>query len=175
MGRSPNEGDFVRLYAQYQGHLFRYVMALVPHLQDAEDVFGEVTVALWDDFDRFHQGTNFAAWARRIAHLRVLEYYRARDRRLVLPEPLLEQLAADFALRDRAADQRLLYLAECKDALSPEDRQLLEQRYVDNLRVRELAKRLAQSENSVSKSLGRIRRVLLACIERRIAAEGRVE
>ena len=146
MGHPPNEGDFVRLYAQHQGHLFRYVTALVPHLQDAEDVFGEVTVTLWDNFSRFQKGTSFPAWARRIAHLRVLEYYRARDRRLVFPQPLLEQLAADFESSDEAADQRLLYLAECKEELAPEDRQLLEQRYVDNLRVQDLASRLARSE-----------------------------
>ena len=142
-------------------------------MQDAEDVFGEATVALWDNFRYFKKGTNFSAWARRIAHLRVLEYYRARDRRLVFPQPLLDQLAVDFESRDKAADQRLLYLSECKEELSPEDRQLLEERYVDNLRVQDLARRLAQSENSVSKSLGRIRRVLLACVERRMAAEKR--
>ena len=56
MSRPPNEGDFVRLYAQYQGHLLRYVTALVPHLQDAEDVFGEATVALWDNFRSFREG-----------------------------------------------------------------------------------------------------------------------
>ena len=47
MSNPPNEGDFVRLYAEHQGYLLRYVTALVPHLQDAEDILGEVTVVLW--------------------------------------------------------------------------------------------------------------------------------
>ena len=89
----------------------------------------------------------------------------------MFPQPLLEQLAVEFESHDRAVDQRLLYLEECKEELSLKDRQLIEQRYVDNLKVQDLAKRLAQSENSVSKSLGRIRRMLLACIDRRMTTE----
>lgn len=173
MGRPPHEGDFVSLYAQYQGQLFRYVAALVPHLQDAEDVLGGVAVALWENFNDFESGTNFLAWARRIAYLRVLEYYRERNRRLVLPQRLLEKLTSELEPRDAAADLRLAYLARCKEELSPQDRQLVDERYADNQKVRDLAQRLGQSENAISKSLGRVRRFLLACIERKMTAEQR--
>jgi RNA polymerase sigma-70 factor (ECF subfamily) len=173
MGRPPNEADFVGLYAQHQSDLFRYVAALVPHLQDAEDVLSEVTVMLWKNFGDFEQGTNFLAWARQIAYLRVLKYYRARNRRLVLPQRLLEKLASDLTFRDEVTDQRLTYLAECKKELSVPDVQLVEERYVQRRKVQDLARWLAQSENSVSKSLGRIRRMLLACIERKMASENR--
>jgi RNA polymerase sigma-70 factor, ECF subfamily len=168
-----DEADFVGCYAKCQSDLFRYVAALIPHLQDAEDVLGEVTVTLWKNFSDFKQGTDFFAWARQIAYLRVLKYYAARDRRLVLPQGLLEKLAADLAFREEAADQRLSYLAECEKELSLQDIQLLEERYVKRRRVQDLARWLSQSENSVSKSLGRIRRLLLACIERRMLSEKR--
>jgi RNA polymerase sigma-70 factor, ECF subfamily len=170
----PNEGDFVGLYAQHQGQLFRYVAAIVPHLQDAEDVLGEVTVALWKNFPQFEPGTSFLAWARRIAYLRVLEYYRARDRRLVLPPQLLDRLATQAESREALADRRLAYLDECKEELAAQDRQLLEERYADNVKVQDLATRLGRTENSISKSLGRIRRGLLDCIQRKMAAEERV-
>ena len=139
MTNRPGEGDFVALYAQYQGHLFRYVAALVPHLQDAEDVLSETTVALWGNFDRFEKGSNFLAWARRIAHLRVLEYYRARNRRLTLPERLLEKLAEEAETREAGVAHRLAYLNECKDGLPPQDRRLLEERYENDRKVRDLA------------------------------------
>lgn len=171
MGSPAKEGVFVGLYAQCQNDLFRYVAALIPHLQDAEDVLGEIAVALWEKFDDYEPGTNFLAWARQIAYLRALKYYRARDRRLVLPQRLLEKLAADLTCRQKAADQRLAYLDECKEELCSQDIQLLEERYVKRCRVQELARRLALTENSVSKSLGRIRRILLECIERKMARE----
>jgi RNA polymerase sigma-70 factor, ECF subfamily len=173
VNRPPNEADFVGCYAKYQSDLFRYVAALIPHLQDAEDVLGEVTVTLWKNFSDFEQGTDFWAWARQIAYLRVLKYYAARDRRLALPQRLLEKLASDLTLRRESADQRLAYLAECEKELSIQDLQLLEERYVERRTVQDLARRLGQSENSVSKSLGRIRRLLLACIERRMLSEKR--
>jgi RNA polymerase sigma-70 factor, ECF subfamily len=164
-----NDAEFISLYAKCQSDLFRYVATLVPHLQDAEDVLSEVTVALWEKFGDFERGASFLAWARRFAYLRVLKYYRARDRRFVLPQRLLQKLAAEIRLREEPTDPRLIYLAECKNELSIQDRQLLDERYVDRQRVQDLAMRLSQSANSVSKSLARIRRMLLECIERRIA------
>jgi RNA polymerase sigma-70 factor (ECF subfamily) len=166
-----NEGKFVSLYAQYQNDLFRYVAALIPNLHDAEDVVGEITVALWERFSEFEHGTAFLAWARQIAYFRVLKYYRARDRRLTLPQQLLEKLTSDIASRQETVDQRLSYLTECKEQLSAQDSQLLDERYVKRQKVQDLARRLTQSENSVSKSLGRIRRTLLSCIEQKMASE----
>lgn len=171
--RSSNNADFVVLYAQCQSELFRYLAALIPHLQDAEDVLSEVTVMLWKNFDDFEPGTSFLAWARQIAYLRALKYYRTRNRRLMLPQQLLEKLSSDFTFREPAVDQRLGHLAKCKQELATTDRQLLEERYVNRRKVQDLAQWLARSENSVSKSLGRIRRLLLTCIERRMASEDR--
>jgi RNA polymerase sigma-70 factor, ECF subfamily len=173
MSHPPNEGDFVGLYAQHQGQLFRYVASIVPHLQDAEDVLGEVAVALWREFGTFRPGTSFLAWARRIAYLRVLEYYRARNRRLVLPQRLLERLSAEAESREPTADRRLTYLDQCKEELAMADRELLDQRYAESVKVQELAVRWGRTENAISKSLGRIRRGLLDCIERKMAHDER--
>ena len=97
MSRPPNEGAFVGLYAQHQGQLFRYVAAIVPHLQDAEDVLGEVTVALWQNFPSFEPGTSFLAWARRIAYLAgdYLQERHALAPAEVLVEPRLKRLPGD--------------------------------------------------------------------------------
>lgn len=171
MNVPAKEGVFVGLYAQYQNNLFRYVASLIPHLHDAEDVLGEITVALWEHFGEFEQGTDFFAWAKQIAYLRALKYYRARDRQLALPQQLLEKLKVDLALRQETADQRLIYLDECRAQLPSQDCELLDNRYVKRQKVQDLASQLSQSENFVSKSLGRIRRKLLACIEQKMASE----
>jgi RNA polymerase sigma-70 factor (ECF subfamily) len=169
----PNAGsslpaEFVQLFSRDQGRLFRYVAALVPILQDAEDVLSETTVTLWREFSNFEPGTNFLAWARRIAHLRVLEYYRTRSRRL--PDEVLQALVADLEQREAEVDPRLSFLAECRQKLTPSDQSLLQYRYNDNLQVQELATQLVRPVNSVSQSLGRIRRALLECIQRKMAA-----
>ena len=116
--------EFLRLFSRDQGRLFRYVAALVPRLQDAEDVLSETTVTLWSEFGNFEPGTNFLAWARRIAHLRVLEHYRARSRRL--PDDVLAALVVEMDHREPEADPRLLFLAECREKLTPADQNILQ-------------------------------------------------
>ncbi len=163
----------MRLFSRDQGRLFRYVAALVPILQDAEDVLSETTVTLWQEFCNFEPGTNFLAWARRIAHLRVLEYYRTRskhDLQRCLPDGVLKALVVELEQREAEADPRLSFLAECRQKLTPFDQSLLQYRYNDNLQVQELATQLGRPVNSVSQSLGRIRKALLECIRRKMTA-----
>jgi RNA polymerase sigma-70 factor (ECF subfamily) len=166
-----SDTQFVQLFARYQTQLFRYVASLVPHLQDAEDVLGQATIVLWENFDAFSPGTSFLAWARRIAYLRVLEFYRQSARRPLLSEGLIEQLAREMEDRDEVSMRRLAALPICLEKLPAADRDLIQRRYRENVKGIELARQLGRPVNSVYKSLGRIRRALLRCIERRLGAE----
>ena len=84
---------------------------------------------------------------------------------------MLEQRAFDELTRrldsiDDYADQ--LYgeaLPDCIEQLSDGDRELIQLRYTEGVSVQLLAKRLNRSENAVSQSLGRIRRLLRKCVE----------
>jgi len=165
------DGQFVQIFARYQTQLFRYVASLVPHLQDAEDVLGQVTIVLWENFDAFSPGTSFLAWARRIAYLRALEFYRQSAKRPLLSEGLIEQLAREIEDRDEVSIRRLAALPICLEKLPAADRDLIQRRYRENVKGIELARQLGRPVNSVYKSLGRIRRALLTCIERQLAAE----
>ena len=65
---SPKTVDvFVRLLGQNQRRIFLYVMSMVPDWNDAEEISQETNLILWREFGRFQQGTNFAAWASRVA------------------------------------------------------------------------------------------------------------
>ena len=55
-------------------------------------------------------------------------------------------------------------LTDCMKRLSPGDRELMRQRYAEAMRVQAMAASMNRSPNAVSKSLGRIRRLLLDCI-----------
>ncbi len=166
-----HDTQFIRLYAQHQTQLFRYVASLVPRLEDAEDVLGQVTVVLLENFDTYQPGTNFLAWARRIAHLRVLEYYRKSKRQRLLSERVLKKLAQEAECRDTVSEERLGALHKCIEKVSPKDRDLIDQRYREGAKTVDLARQLGRSANSLYLSLGRIRRSLLRCIEHRLSAE----
>ena len=76
-------GELVELLVGIQKQLARYVRSLVPHCSDAEEVLQEVNLFLWNHAAEYEPGTNFAAWAFKVAHYHVLTFRKrqARTRR----------------------------------------------------------------------------------------------
>jgi RNA polymerase sigma-70 factor, ECF subfamily len=164
---------FVRLLLQHQNALLRYILPLVGHLADAQDVLQETAVALWEKFADFDPDRPFLPWARQFARNEVLMHHRRRRRYTFLSEELIDTLAAHQADQEAAAEQRLGALAACLDALPEADRALLEERYGDSgATIQRLAGATGQTPNVLYKALARIRRRLLNCIAGRLAAAG---
>ena len=63
----------------------------------------------------------------------------------------------------------LVALRRCKEKLTAADDELLQLRYIEELGTVEIADRLQRLQPSVSRSLNRIRRWLLECIEMEVA------
>jgi RNA polymerase sigma-70 factor (ECF subfamily) len=62
-------------------------------------------------------------------------------------------------------------LLQCLQKLKARDRELIQQRYAPGESGKHLAGALGRPANSVYQSLGRIRRTLWECIQRRLSAE----
>ena len=78
---------FVRLLTQHERRVYGYILRMVPNWCEADEVLQETNIRLWEEFDRFEPGTDFAAWAIRVAHYQVLTWRKRRDRsRLVFSE-----------------------------------------------------------------------------------------
>ena len=134
-------------------------------------------MVLWRRFETFELGTNFFAWACKIARFQVMKYRERQGRSARLfDNSLLEKLAADAA---DAADENVVCqvplqaLENCLGKLSEVDRSLIRRRYQPGMTVQQIAADHGRSANALSKSLGRIRRVLLECIDRTLALEAR--
>jgi len=166
--------QFMELYGKHQIRLIHYITPLVPSLTDAEDVLQEVSKALWEKFGEFEPGTNFLAWARRIAYLRVLEFRRASQRGpALLPDDVLELVAEAADALSQRSDERLSALEDCFRNLGDSDRDLILQRYAPDMTGVKLATEVGRPVDSVYKSLGRIRRSLMECINRRMTDDDR--
>ena len=170
MGRGE---QFLALYSSHQRRLYLYTMTLLPVSVDAEDVLQEANLVLWRKFDQYQPGTNFFAWACRIVRFEVLKYREkhARAARLLDPD-VLDQLA-DMAVEqvEQFDEFHRRALVDCMDRLSPADRELMHQRYAEAMAVQAMAVAMNRSPNAVSKSLGRIRRLLLDCIDATINSD----
>jgi RNA polymerase sigma-70 factor, ECF subfamily len=62
-------------------------------------------------------------------------------------------------------------LRQCVERLTDDDRQLLKNRYDEGVSPRDVAEMAGKSLDTVYKSLQRIRRRLMACIERAMVSE----
>ena len=122
---------------------------------------------------QFEPGTNFLAWCRAIARLEVFRFRRSRHHRVLLLgddvvgllADQMEEQPSDFELRRDA-------LTECIGKLRSQDQELIRRRYTTGVNGDNVAQQLGRPANSVYQSLGRVRRVLLECIRRGLAAGG---
>jgi len=172
--RKPREEEFARLLGQYRRQLFRFVYSLVNSMHDAEDLFQQVTITLWDKFDEFDPGTEFFAWACAIAKNKTLNFFKSKGRqRVYFSEELINEIARQEAQREDLQDSRLKALERCRQKLSRKDQQLLAACYRGDVSIQEAAKEIGRPVGSVYDSLSRIRSALHACIQRTLTSEGR--
>ncbi len=162
--------EFMQLLIQNQTRVRTFVQSLVPDPHQAEDVVQEVNLGLWRKADEFELGTNFAAWACRVAYLQVLAHRKRLSRAAQrFSDALVSELADVAQQRLQALDERREALRLCLGKLPRAQRLLLEKRYDVNMSLQEMAAEQHRSVPSVKQALYRVRRDLLDCIRRRLA------
>lgn len=165
-----HDEQFVRDIAANQRRLYAFILRLVPKTADALDLLQETNMVLWKKKQDFRPGTDFGAWACRVAHYTVLTYRKKISREhLLFDDELLGLIAAEAHVETGNFDEHLVALAECLQKLPPKDRDLLERRYADNLSPRHIAQAIDRTARAVAQALYRIRGTLLDCIDRTLA------
>jgi len=172
MARDDMTEEFLALYNQEQRGIHAYIRTLLFRRDDAEDVFQETCITLWRSFDQYQAGTNFGAWAREIARHRVLAYGKKRQGdRHVFSEKLLDRIADDLKTDNDLISRRQQALHRCLRQLPSSDRALLDSRYSQSTSTVRMAEQTGRSLSTLYKSLARIRRSLLQCIQLSLVKE----
>lgn len=96
--------EYVKLMTDHQWPLRGFILSLMPGSPDVGDVLQETNLVLWQKRRQFKLGTNFFAWACRIARYEVMHH---RDQALIVsssgsreawrPEWNLRSLVAKFS------------------------------------------------------------------------------
>src|SRR3954467_6343161 len=89
-----------RLFLRHAGVLRGFILGLLPDHNRSEDVFQEVFLTVTRKAHEFRPGSNFLAWARSIARLKVLEHRRSTQGGPHLLDP--EALEAVIAVAGEA-------------------------------------------------------------------------
>lgn len=165
MGTDPKNEEFLKLYVPMQLSLRSFVAAHVIGFHKAEDVFQEISLVLWNQFDRYDPTRSFEAWAYGVAWNLVMKARRtaARDKH-VFSDELAEGLTQRFIATADAASGRGEYLQECMRKLPEDSKAVLAMKYTERRRIDDMASLLGRTENAVRMLLFRIRSALEKCI-----------
>lgn len=162
---------FIRCLTDHQSRLLAYLVAVLGDLHEARNVLQDTNLELWRKSDDFIEGTDFAAWSRRVAHFKALACLRDKKRdRHLFDEALLEQIA-ERPQPDCDDESLQIALRQCLATLPDRVRLLVSRRYSAGQSIRDLARFFGKSEAATKVSLSRIRKHLMQCIERRLAAD----
>ncbi len=146
--------EFAALLRQHQTQLFGYIYSLVRDLDDADDLFQQTSLVLWDKFERFDHAKQFINWACGVARYEVMNFLRSRSRnRLYFTDELsLGLIEAQEALEDERLEERRDALSGCMTKLRERDRELLEACYGRSACIQEVARMWGRSTHSIHNS-----------------------
>ncbi len=169
---SPSSDDdraelFIRLLAENERRLTAYVMTLLPHAPDAEDVLQETKMAIWRSFHQFEEGTSFGTWARAIAFHRVLDFRKRKAReneRICFSDECCRMLAHAIEEGVARREEQMKSLMDCVSQLQPVHRDMLSLRYFEHLSIEHVAENVGRSAAATYRALSRIRLALRDCV-----------
>ena len=149
-----------RLYQQYALSLMMYIRRTVPAREEAEDILLEVFLAALKQKELAHfSEQQQLAWLQRVASHKSADYHRRSARHPVVP---LEQAAEILFADERQSPDQLVMRKEEETLLSmrlnklPQSyQQVLQLRFAQGLRCREIACRLNKSEGAIRMILSR--------------------
>ncbi|MGC6448817.1 MAG: sigma-70 family RNA polymerase sigma factor [Rubripirellula sp.] len=163
--KSP--ADTIRQISQHQAALLAYILTLHPDRSEAQDILQESNVVLWQKVADFQEGTNFKAWAFRIAYLQTLAHLKRikRGNWLGFSSELVETLAKEAEPMFADFEQRHAALRSCLEKLPAKDREIVHAHYEVGQPLAIVSTKIGRSVGALKQVLFRVRRTLRVCIE----------
>ena len=171
---TSSQGSFVAALLAHQRGIHAFLVALLPHEDDLDDLQQQVCLALWEKREQYDPARPFLPWAYAFARNHALKYLKAtsRDRGIQhFSGPLLEQIAFAREAFDASIEERRRALDACLQRLRPEQRELIRERFAGQRSLKDLAASTGVSPASLTMRLQRLRHALLKCIEQVLAAK----
>jgi RNA polymerase sigma-70 factor (ECF subfamily) len=158
-------GEFVRLFTDFSRRIFSYILTLVPNHADAEEIFQETSATLWAKFGDYEPGTNFGAWACKVAYFKALNFRsKQKNAPRMFSDEFLQLVDEETLKSDEALDALYRALADCYAKLEKKDREIVDLRYTPGATTAGIANVAGRSKLWVYRSLSRIHQRLFDCV-----------
>ena len=164
--------EFITNITRCQNALLIYIRSITSSSEEADDILQRTNLVLWKKHEKYESGTNFTAWACRVAYYEVLAYRKEKSRekdRLQFSDDLLEMIADKSLELIESVAARKQALLTCLKKLPEEERTLVEKRHIHEVPVKELALEDTRTDKGIYKALARIHNVLRLCISKELS------
>lgn len=163
---------FAVLFQQHGRAIYGHIHSLVPYCADADDVFQETSITLWQKFNQYRPDTDFRAWANRIAYYNVL---KLRERQVRSPKlfssQFLDLISDEMIAMSDVLDARTDALRRCRDKLDQYDRNLLDRFHREGTTANNLARQVGRNSRYVYRAIQRIHGILFDCIRQALSKD----
>jgi RNA polymerase sigma-70 factor (ECF subfamily) len=171
--RSGDEEAWSALVGSTIRPLYRLCASYSRSSAEAEELTQEVFLKLWQNLHQYRPGSNFMAWAWRVARNLVIDAHRRarkeREAAWLEPEVLDRLPAVDDPEEDAHRRQRLRMVATALRHLEPELSEIVLMRDLAGLSYQEIAAALELPLGTVKSRLNRARLELTAAVRRRMS------
>ena len=166
-----DKDEFVLQVIEAQSRVSAYVYTLVLDGELTREIVQRTNVVLLEKQNEFHTGTDFVAWARRIAFYEIMAYRRDSHRdRHMFDDEMLAVIATEAEKTAAEQGHRMDALTHCLSLLPGPQQELILARYRPGGSVSSLGKALGKSPAAISSLLHRIRKRLVDCVQRKLAS-----
>ncbi len=161
--QSGDEEAFAQLAARYSSRIWQLVVWNSRQVRDAEEIFQDIWVAVWENIGGLREVSSFGAWLRKIAYTTCRRYYtrntRTRGEILQSAEQLAETIDRNAIARFRETEF-LTSVAEAVHDLPEKVRTVAVLYYLEMWTIKEIAEEIGLAVGTVKTRLREIRALL---------------
>ncbi len=161
--RDGDEAAFAQLASRHSSRIWQMVVSHSRQIRDAEEIFQDIWVAVWENISNLREVGSFGAWLRKIAYTTCRRYYAAKSHNrgeiLQSAEKLAETIDRDVLARTREIELRTA-VTEAVHHLPERVRAVAVLYYLELWTVNEIAEELGLAAGTVKTRLRQIRALL---------------
>lgn len=159
-----NEAAFAQLTARHSSRIWQLVVLNSRQIRDAEEIFQDIWVSVWENIRGLREVSSFGAWLRKIAYTTCRRYYTANSRTtgdeiLQSAEQLAETIDRDVLTRFREMELRAA-VTEAVHHLPERVRVVAVLYYLEMWTIKEIATELGLAVGTIKTRLSQIRALL---------------
>lgn len=166
---SQYSSEFLQLLMSNQMRIYAFILSLVRNYEDADDILQDTANTMWQKYSDCQPVKDFVAWGMQIAYYKILDHRKRQKSHshIQFNSELFEKMVPLVQKVHLASDHRIDKLKKCLQLLSEREFKLVDLRYYQNTKPRQIATLLGMSILNVYKSMSRVHGRLLECMQNR--------